>query len=240
MSYFSVLDDGHPDLAYSPLLRAARMTLEYVADNGPIPLTKTKAFRRSFLHWAAENMHWPGSSLEELLRYQKVVNEHDFAPLELTHFLLVERKLARHFKDEFRLTRKGRDLSGKPGALFGDLVPFYVLNIDHSSYGRIDAQPAGSWDVWLNVINVEAENGVSERRLFGAFYGEGPDWDNAGFREMAVFSQFVLKPLEWSGLISVHEAEEDGRRARICFKTPLWRAALDLDTDRNVRPAPRH
>lgn len=52
----------------------------------------------------------------------------------------------------------------------------------------------------MNVINVEADHGATERPLFGAFYGEGPDWDNAGWREMAALSSWVLRPVEWAGL----------------------------------------
>jgi hypothetical protein len=49
------LSDDHPDLAHSPLLRAALLTLQYAQDHGTIGLTKTKAFKRVFVHWAASN-----------------------------------------------------------------------------------------------------------------------------------------------------------------------------------------
>ncbi len=240
MIEFSLIPDDHPDLIYSPLLRAARLTLTYAAEEGPIGLTKTKAFKRTFVHWTAEHFDWPGSSYEELFRYNKVLNEYEFPPLELLHFLLIALKLGRHYKNEFRLTKRGQELSRSSGALFHELIPFYILHVDHASYGRLDERPFGNWDVWLDVINVEVENGSSERKLYGAFYGEGPDWDNGGWRDMAVFSHCVLKPLEWSGLISVHESEEAGRSAHLCFKTPLWRSALKLDTDHMLAPAPRH
>lgn len=240
MIEFIQLPDDHPDLVHSPLLRAARLTLSYVTEEGPIELTQTMAFKRSFVHWAAVHFEWPGRSHEEMLRYKKVINEYDFEPLELLHFLLIGLKLGRHYKGEFRLTAKGKDLSQSAGVLYRELISFYVLNVDHASYGRFDERPFGTWDVWLNVINVEAENGASERKLYGAFYGEGPDWDNSGWREMAAFSHYVLTPLEWSGLISVHETKEAGRNARMCFKTPLWRSVLKLDTDNMLERAPLH
>ena len=240
MIEFLQISDDHPDLAYSPLLRAARLTLKYADTKGPIGLTKTKTFKRTFVHWAAEHFEWPGRNFEELFRYNKVLNEHDFPPLALVHILLVTLKLGRHYKGEFRITKKGREISRTSGALFHELIPYFILNIDHASYGRFPECPFGKWDVWLNVINVEIENGVSERKLYGAFYGEGPDWDNANWREMAAFSSCVLKPLEWSGLISMHESKEQGRLAHMCFKTPLWRSALKLDTDHLLAPASRH
>jgi hypothetical protein len=240
MNVFRQLADDHPDLTHSPLLRAAQLTLQYAIDENSIGLTQTKAFKRTFVHWAAEHFDWPGRSFEDLFRYNKILNEYDFTPLQLTHFLLISRKLGRHYKGAFRATKKGKDLVRKPGALFHELIPFYVLDVDHTSYGRLDERPFGKWDVWLNVTNVEAENGISERKLFGAFYGEGPDWDNAGWREMAAFSHYVLTPLKWSGLISVHEAEDAGRFAQICFKTPLWRSALQLETDDILERAAVH
>lgn len=36
-------------------------------------------------------------------------------------------------------------------------------------------------DVWMNVINVEADHGTTERALFAAFYGEDHDGDSAGW-----------------------------------------------------------
>ena len=54
------LSDDHPDLAHSPLLCAALLTLQYAQDHGAIGLTKTKAFKRVFVHWAVEQFDWPG------------------------------------------------------------------------------------------------------------------------------------------------------------------------------------
>lgn len=236
MIEFHPLPDDHPDLAYSPLLRAALLTLGYAAEHGSIGLTGTKAFKRVFVHWAAEHFDWPGMGYEELFRFNKVLNEYEFPPLELLHFLLIELKLGRHYKGEFRATRRGKDLAGAPGRLFAALIPFFVLRVDHSSYSRFEESPFGKWDVWLNVINVDADQGCSERALFGAFYGEGPDWDNDRWREIAAFSSCVLKPLEWAGLLVQVEHEADGRSSRQVFKTPLWRSALKLDTDEMLEP----
>ncbi|MFD1158946.1 hypothetical protein [Roseovarius aestuarii] len=240
MYEFRRLSDDHPDLRYSPLIRAARLTLRYAVEEGPIGLTKTKAFKRSFVHWAAEHFEWPGSSSEELFRYNKVLNEYDFAPLELLHFLLTTLKMGRHYKGEFRASRKGEALSRSPGKLFHELIPFYILRLDHAAYGRLKQAPVGTWDVWLNVTNVELENGASERELYNTFYEDGRDGDDANWREIAAFSHYVLTPLEWSGLIATQDAKAAGQPAHMCFKTPLWRSALKLETDNVLKPATRH
>jgi len=241
MIEFRHLPENHPDLQHSPLLRAALLTLRYVQEHGPIGLTKTKAFKRVFVHWAAENFDWPGRSYEDLMRYNKVLNEYDFPPLELVHFLLIQLKLGRHYKGEFRLTKRAAELAQSPSKLFSELIPFFVLHIDHAAYSRFNEPPFGKWDVWLNVINIEADQGITERELFGVFYGEGPDWDNAGWREMAAFSACVLQPLEWAGfLVQTEEEKPDKRRVHHVFKTPLWRSVLKLDTNNMLETARLH
>ncbi|SEO18232.1 hypothetical protein SAMN05216227_105715 [Pseudorhodobacter antarcticus] len=66
MIKFRTLSDSHPDLAHSPLLRAALLTLQYAQEQGAIGLTKTKAFKRVFVHWAVAHFDWPDSSAEEM------------------------------------------------------------------------------------------------------------------------------------------------------------------------------
>lgn len=117
MIEFQTLRDDHPDLAFSPLLKAALLTLKYAQEHGSIGLTKTKAFKRVFVHWAVEHFDWPGMSREDMFRFNKVINEYEFPPLELLHFLLTTLRLGRHTKGEFRLTKRGADLVTSQGRL---------------------------------------------------------------------------------------------------------------------------
>lgn len=240
MIEFNVLPDDHPDLAYSPLLRAALLTLQFAEDNGGVGLTQTKAFKRTFVKWAANHFDWPGMSSEELFRYSKVLNEYDFPPLELLHFLLVELKLGRHYKGEFKITKQGKELVQHPAKVFVELIPFYVLNMDHASYSRFDDQPFGTWDIWLNVMNVEIDQGATEQHLFSVFYEEPQNDDKAHWRETAAFSSCVLRPLEWAGLIYSQDAESGDRKDQHYFKTPLWRSVLNLDLDDTLEPIRQH
>ena len=52
---FLVLPHNSAVLAHAPLLRAAQLTMQYTQDLGSIPLTPSKAFKRVFVHWAAEH-----------------------------------------------------------------------------------------------------------------------------------------------------------------------------------------
>ena len=115
--------------------------------HGAIGLTKTKAFKRVFVHWAVEHFDWPGSGTEEMFHYNKVINELEFPPLEVLHQLLIALRLGRHFKGEFRLTKRGAELAQAPGRLFAELIPVFILKIDHASYCRFEERPFGKWDV---------------------------------------------------------------------------------------------
>jgi len=175
MIEFRTLPDDHPNLAHSPLLRAALQTLHYADEHKSIGLTKTKAFKRVFVHWAVEHFDWPGKSTEEMFRYIKAVNEYDFLPLEVLHHLLIMLRIGRHSKGEFRLTTRGVELAQAPGWLFAELAPFFVLKIDHASYSRFEESPFGKWDALMNVINVDADHGATEAALYETFYGEAHD-----------------------------------------------------------------
>lgn len=241
MIEFRTLPDDHPDLMLSPIFRGALLTLRYAQEHGAIGLTATKAFKRDFVHWAVSHFQWPGKPAEEVFRYQRFVNEAEYPPLELLHFLLIRLRLGRHYKGTFRVTNDGRMFAAQPGILFDKLVPFFLLNMDHAAYSRTGEGVPGNWDTWLNVMNVEIEDGLSERELYGVFYGEGPDWDSDGWRQIGAFSSCVLKPLEWAGFISLQEVRDpDGRLAHMAFKTSLWRSALVLETDELVQSSTRH
>ena len=239
MRYFRTLADDHPELSYSPLLRVAQLTLQYTQDHGPIGLTKTGTFKRAFVKWAAEHFDWPGMSHDELFKMNKVLNEYDFPPLELLHFILVQMKLARHYKGEFRITKRGTALLKSPAALFTAVIPFFLFEIDHAAYSRFRDGPVGNWDVWLNVLNIEVEDGASTKQLYEAFYGEAPD-DLSGWRELGAFRSCVLEPLCWAGLLVEVEAEQQRLGESQYFKTPLWNSALKLDTNDMLEHAQRH
>jgi hypothetical protein len=120
-----------------------------------------------------------------MFKYNKVINEFEFPLLEILHYLLITLKLGRHFKGTFRLTKRGAELADAPGKLFAELIPFFVLRIDHAAYSRLAEAPFGKWDVWMNVMNVEADHGATERSLYQAFYGPHKDDLAGGWRELS-------------------------------------------------------
>lgn len=83
---------------------------------------------------------------DELFSVNKVLNEYDFPPLELLHFLLIELKLGRHYKGQFKINKRGSELLANPAQLLNTLVTLYIFNIDHSGYSRSGDQALGTWE----------------------------------------------------------------------------------------------
>jgi hypothetical protein len=238
MIEFISIEDDNPALAHSPMVRAIEMLFAHIAEHGPIGLTPSKAFKRVFVHWAAANFDWPGYSEEELFVVNKVLNEMDFRPLMEIHDLLIALKIGRHFKNSFRLTKAGQSLIGHPGQLFGIITPFFLFETDHLAFSRQHERPLGNWDVYLNVLNVEAENGASGRDLDQVFFGANSTTKYS--YDLSNLYVQILRPLCWTGLLSEHRTKRQGLEEGTFTKTPLWYASLRLDTDDMVKPATRH
>jgi hypothetical protein len=240
MIHFREIKDTDPALALSPIVRAIEKTFEYIGTHGSIGLTPSKAFKRVFLHWAAAEFEWPNYSEADLFRVNKVLNEIDFPPLMYVHDLLVDLRIGRHYKGAFHITKKGETLIGHPGKIFGTVTPFFLFEINHSTYARVQDQLLGNWEIFLNILNMEAEDGILGRELSEILYGE-PD-PAVGGVNVALHSLYshVLRPLCWTGLLEEHF--QNGRRVndRVYTKTALWKASLQLDTDNQVKRAIRH
>lgn len=239
MRYFREIGDSDPALIYSPMIRAIGHIFSYLAENGPIGLTKSGAFKRVFVEWAAEHFDWPGYRPADLYAVNKVLNEPDFYPLSELHDVLLAAKLGRHFKGEFRLTAAGKSLVGRPGALFDVMAPFYLLRMDHARYARRDREPVlNSWDIYLNIINVEADGGATGEHLRQVLFGPpepSPHYDEL----MGSLHGQVLRPLCWLGLLQKVGDERSWKKDSFA-KTPLWRAAMHLDTDHYLSPVVTH
>jgi len=240
MIQFREINDTDPALAHSPMVRAIEKIFAYVEENGPIGLTPSKGFKRVFVHWAAAEFGWPGYTEEDLFAVNKVLNEIDFPPLMDLHDVMIELKIARHYKSAFRVTKKGETIIGHPGKVFGIVTPFFLFEMNHSTYARTRDKPLGNWDIFLNVLNLETEDGITGGKLCDILYG--PPDQGEGAINLALHSLYshVLRPLCWAGLIEEHFP--NGRRVvdRVYVKTALWKSALRLDTDDRIRRATRH
>ena len=239
MPTFIAVPDDDPLLLTSPLIRGVLKTAEYIAANGGITLTKSGAFNRKFVHWAAAEFDWPGYSEEELFSINKVLNEWDFPPVGDIHALLKGLKLARHYKGKFLLTKAGKELVKQPGLLLSELVPNFLFRLDHGAHLRAEDQVLGNWDIFLNVINVEADHGTSRSALRKTLYGDPDPSDSFHDSIASTLYVTVLRPLCWAGLLKEEEPHRLLSDERFT-KTELWRRTLRLDTDTHLRPRVVH
>lgn len=236
---FEPVPDDEPLLLKSPLIRGVLKTADYIEKNSGIGLTKSGAFNRKFLRWAAANFDWPGFSEEELFKINKVLNEIDFPPGEHIHALLAGLNLGRRWKGTFRLTKAGQNLFQRPGRLLSELVPNYLFRLDHAAHLRFEGQLLGGWDIFLNVINVEADQGCDLAHLRTTLYGP-PEAGRRGFDEISsMLYVTVVRPLCWAGLLESDESAGKCSNAQF-YKTELWRRYLRLDTDNHLNPPSLH
>lgn len=234
--------DDNPVLDHSRLLKAMEHAFDYAADHGGIGLTQTKAFNRKFAHWMADHSPWPRYHTGELMRLNKVLNEWDVPHAMVVHDLMVVAKFGRHTKGKFQVSKTAKDLSSRRGKFFAKIAETYLFEYNHARNARSEFTAPGNWDIFLNIINVEAEQGLTEAHLVKTLYGlenrghviDREYYDHAGF----LFTH-VLQPLSWIGFL---EETTDGNRVsdRTYWKTPLWRASLQLETDNMVDVPYRH
>ena len=229
------LRDDDPALIHAKLSTSALKILHYLNTHGHIGLTQSKAFNRKFVEWAAEAFCWPGYTPEELYRFNKVLNELDLPPLELLHWLLRELKLIRHYKLTCRLTKRGTTFLNRPGALFNNLVPFFLFQVDHGNHYYSDRATVGAIEAFIPVIHdfSEANQVISATQLRRAIFGPPPS--QLMYDEIASSIAFeVLKPLEWAGLL-YEESDRTGSLHVTYTLTQLWNRVFGLKSTHHVR-----
>jgi hypothetical protein len=220
-------------LKHSPLVRGMVMALQYADENGGIGLTKSDAMNRKFVHWAAEHFEWPSYTAAELFEMNKVLNEDNMRPLWPVHDLLRYLKLMRRYKGALVSTKKGRALAEAPDAFFDLVAPVYLFQSVHDERVEERGDLLGNWDIFLNVINIEARTGCSLAHLVKTLYGwdeddrYDPEYSNARF----ALSICVVRPLCWLGLLWEDRTGLGFFGDGTFYKTPLWGASLKLETD---------
>ena len=148
---------------------------------------------------------------------------------------MIALKIGRHYKGAFKLTKQGQSLIGKPGQIFGIATSFYLFEIDHMRFSQINTEPVrGNWNIFLNVLNVEAENGAIGADIRRVLFGEAAS--SANVYMMNYFYVQVLRPLCWTGLLhQQHGTDRFSLEDEKFTKTSLWEAALQLRTDAMIR-----
>lgn len=233
---FQPIHDESPLLRQSPLLNATLKTFAYIEEHGPIGLTPAKALKRYFVEWAAEELDWPFYGTDYLYDLNKVLNEADFLPLMVLHDVWLGARLVRHYNGKMTLTKTGKALAQQPAALWTVLTNHLLCCLDHAAYTRFDDRLQGNWGILLNILNIEARTGITDDRLAALITGMNEEALRLDYHFRPLVYVQVLRPLTWAGLLVEHR---DGQQ-RLFFKSPLWDATLELETDAFHEPVTRH
>jgi hypothetical protein len=213
-------------LAHSPMVRAYLAAARYIAEHDAIGLTKSGAWNRRFIEWAVAEIDFPGWTADDLYAVNKVLNEYDVAPLEYLHAVMDGLKWGHKYKGTYRFSRAGQALAKDPETAFAAVIPAYLFRFDHADGIRRGEAPMGNWDIFLDVLNLELHDGITAARLAEVLYGETtPGWGGPA----SGLTVAVLRPLCWAGLLRREGGL--GLQERMYHKTPLWSAALVLETD---------
>lgn len=204
---------GRCNLSGSLLTINTMKVLARAEEDGGISLTKSGAFSRKFVAWAAEDFQWPGYEPEHLYSVYKVLNEPDYIPLTIIHELLVGSRLLHHYKGRAVLTNVGKGIIGDHGALQAELFDAFFLTLNHGAHERLRINYHDhDYARFLWLVQNRLYDWVPLTELAGWCLPTdlvSKDRFNACF----YLRSRLVRPLLWLGLIERHH--EDGRLLRI-------------------------
>lgn len=230
MSIFKELSSGAECLALGRLSSSAQRLLAYADAQGGLGLTTGGALKRVHVNAAAEAFDWPGYTPQELFRVNKVLNEEDVFPLWALHRLLLHTRHARHSNRMFQPTKAGRGLIDAPSRAFNEIVPRFLLEVDHAAMGRVWTAIPGRLAEYLDALNLAAGEWICVRELTERLLGPARDqaWDP---RPLNLYVA-VIRPLVWCGLLL--EADGGGANSKV-MKSPVGQEVLTLPSDEALR-----
>ena len=229
---FRTLSADDPVLDNSPLMRALDfLKTQFDANPTGILLTKSKALRRATVAEAITTIQWPDWTEREIYNSFmpiKVADEYHFEPFWILRQIMWDMRLFRHYRGHLRLTRAGAALFSDRFKLFDTVAREIIFSAPYFEAARLRGEIFGTWDIWLNVIDIEAATGGAGKTLTEVLFGPDQSAGPYDLRTSALYDG-VLKPLIWAGLLD--ENLDLGRKLadRVFTITPLWRRYLELD-----------
>lgn len=237
------------DVANVPLIATTRLMLERAHALSGLTLTATGTLSRADVRAIFDAMKWPGYDKAQVLIMNKVLNEADVMPVELTRLTAQVAKLLRKRGKRLLATKAGQALAQERQAveLFRQLFAtvFWLLNLCYFDRVPLQAWPQDHTGIVLWCLSVagqewfRAEDLMRTCSVWDPAFDEGP----ADFPTYA-FEGRVLRPLTWFGLLEMRLAGEEGipewRRNRQYRKAALYDQALRFDVQ-VIKPAgPAH
>ncbi|ACA19865.1 hypothetical protein M446_5557 [Methylobacterium sp. 4-46] len=221
-------DPNSASLLDLPLIATTRMMLERAQVLGGLTLTATGALSRADTRAIFDAITWPGYDKADVLIMNKVLNEADVMPVEITRLTAQTAKLLRKREKRLLASKMGQILAREDQAseLFRVLFAtvFWRINLGYFDRVPVEAWPQNHIGLVLWCLSVAAQGWFVREDLMRTctvWYPEldtGPT-DYAGF----AFESRVLRPLTWFGLMETRLAGD--------ARQPSWRG------DRQYRKA---
>jgi hypothetical protein len=210
-------DVTEADLASCIFVRNTTVLLQYAVENGGLGLTATGNLTRAVVAQMIPQMEWPAFSKADMYRYNRVINEPDFAPLHIVRVNAVAARLLRAHRRKLIATKSGRGmlLRQRGAPLLAQLLIAVFWGRNRCDNGRnlVGGWPLQDIGVVLWSLCVGATNWQSPEVLArlctipinGVLEA---DWDVGS----TAIEAHVLRPLLWFGLVEHRQEDIPGSR----------------------------
>jgi hypothetical protein len=230
-------DLANAEISGSAVTANALLLLQRANEIGGLKLTATGNLSRAVVEEMFGIIQAPDYDKNELLRFQKVINEPDFLPLHFVRMLTQTAKLVRTHHGKLVATPLGRRILGleQHGPLQALLfhVALWRMKLAYFDGYPIDSWPKGEVGIILWSLSVSAHDWLRRETLtrlcaspvIGVVESQ---WD---FGSSAMEAR-ILRPLVWFGLL---ESRTEPRSAtevverRLYRKTPLFDRFVKFD-----------
>jgi len=233
------------DLAESDMFYNARLFLSTLNEENGTKATTAGNLNRKFVNAMAEQMRHPDGFLDDLWRYNKVINEQDVRVLHYLRIVIDAAGLIKKQKGAFQITKKGASMlsDDKAGQLYALIFRTFFTRFNLAYMDRMDELLRLQADLPFTfyVIGQRAQDWVECQELAEcAFHPQiAHDLQPEVFEDIYInipllaLRTRVLKPLEWFGLVQLQVPDSKHRldsfletpRARI---TPLFNKFIEF------------
>ena len=224
-------DLADAEISVSAVTTNALLLLQRAAQTGGLKLTATGNLSRAVVEEMFGTIKAPDYDKDELLRYQKVINEPDFLPLHFIRILTQTAKLIRTHRGKLVLTPLGRRLlaAERHGPLQAVLfhVAFWHMNLAYFDRYALDSWPLTQVGVILWSLSASAHDWLPRETLTRLCTSPVIDvleweWDLGSSAMVAR----ILRPLVWFGLL---ESRTEPRSSTEVVDRRLYRKAPLFD-----------
>lgn len=227
---------GLTDFAASRFLKNARIFLMLLHEAGGAPLTIKGNLTRKFVGQMLEQMDLKDGYKEEVLQYNKVVNEMDLWPLHILRLVCSLAKLIRKFKKRYVITKQGLSLLAKEnaGQLCANLfdaffTKFSLAYLDGLPDVHDTIQGFFPYSLYrLSLLDADKEYSISDLPavLLPPLLVKDLDLINKYVKAEDYIRYRFLRPLEGFGLLTIRRTKEPGdfiEMNRYVRKTALFK-----------------